>query len=258
MSLLFVTVICDLYRDRDYSTVPQTNAWSESWLTINFRLTQLKRLIDANIPLLIFAEDNIIPDDWTIPESTKIISFSFDNIETYQKILKCSPQLPTYINTVKDTLEYFALMNSKVEFISLAQELFPNYEIYCWIDSGIFKMIRDISTAYSNLTNMQNLCLDRPFLSPAGDLTGLTVVSLTDDIWWRFLGSIFFLKCEYINVFKNECDKILDSLLAIDKIVWEVNIWTMLEYDKSKLFSTYPADHNDSILDIKMEGSKCH
>jgi hypothetical protein len=252
MSLLFVTVICDLYKDRDFSSYPITKTWSESWLDVNFRLKNLKILIDSEINMIIFAEKDIIPDTWEIPSSVKIIWFDLRSLETYVNLMQLHPTLPNSINSAKDRLSYFALMNSKLDFIQKAKMLFPQHETYCWIDCGIFKFIKDVPTAYARLMSFNDITLSTAFLAPVGMLPTQSKEQppIVDYVYWRFLGSIFFIKNEGVDHFKLLCDKILQDVLNLGKITWEVNVWAILESTSPQLFETYHADHNDSIFDI--------
>lgn len=253
MSLVFVTVICDLYKDHDYSKYPMTPAWSESWLDINFRLNNLKKLIDSNIPLIIFAEPGIIPNDWLMPTSVTIIPFSLAGISTYNEILNKAPQLPNSVNGPKDRLTYFALMNSKLDFIAKASVMYPNIDTFCWIDCGIFKFVKNIDIAYDRLGKFNEIEVPTAFLSPTGLWPMFTNNDrVIDHVWWRFLGSLFFVKAETLPQFKLLCDQLLHDILNSGKVTWEVNIWAMLEFQMPQLFTTYQADHNDSIFDVKL------
>lgn len=253
MSLLFVTTICDLYKDKDFSQLSETATWSEAWLDINFRLKNLKVLADSGINLIIFAEESVNLAGLDLPNTVTVVPYSLNHIETFTKIMGLNPQLPHSLNSPKDRLSYFALMNSKLDFIKLAKQQFPEYDTYCWIDCGIFKFVRDTKMVYTLLQDFENIHMARSFLTPCGYRPPLEKNQLIIDyVCWRFLGSLFLIKSASIESFKNACDQILHAVLNSNKITWEVNIWAILESHSPQLFDTYQADHNDSIFDVNV------
>lgn len=163
--------------------------------------------------------------------------------------------IPHYVNTPKDTANFFILMNSKVDFLTRA---FPFVDkantLFAWIDFGIAKILRNVDAACEKLTEIAK----NPQLIPFGKivLPGCTqreqTVRMDYDhlITWRFCGGLLFGHRDTIQTFRDACFNHLTQL--VPQISWEVNVWALVENNPqyTDMFQWYPADHNDSMFNV--------
>ena len=76
-----------------------------------------------------------------VPERIKprdklhIVSRRIPSLKYYPKI-SGNLEVTANINNSKDTLNYYSVINSKIDLICDASEQYPNYDYYVWIDSG--------------------------------------------------------------------------------------------------------------------------
>ena len=254
MNLLYVTAICDCYKNPNFDEVEMTSIWSEAWLTMSFRLKNLKLLLDSMMPIVVFVEDRYVEYLTDVPSTATIIPFSLNDIDSYQKIVTSTAVLPSIRNEVKDTLEYLGLMNSKIDFLLMARNLNPDVENFCWIDCGIFKIVNDYQYAYDQMKAFQNISLSTAFLGPHGSAPMLDEPELiTDGIYWRFLGGLFLIRNDSFLEIKELIDQTLEYILELSLVTWEVNIWAIVEASRPDLFGSYYAEHNDSMFNVPTE-----
>jgi len=155
--------------------------------------------------------------------------------------------LPASRNEKKDTYKYLVLMNSKLDFIKMAQPHIttPNA---AWIDFGITKILKNIDGAWLKVTNIQ-IPHDKvliPGCTQKGDIS-------LDNVHWRFCGGLVFGTMKNLLNFQ---DKAENKLIALqketNKLSWEVNVWASMEQTEPELFQWYSADHNDRIFNFPL------
>lgn len=251
MSTLFVTAMYNLYPDEALISLNHTEKWSERWLAIDFRLEHFRSLLDSNIELVVYTSPTLIPLIGTVPDSVRLIPLEIEEIPAYQHIMsRPELELPGARNPSKDKLEYFALMNSKMDLVYNASKLLPEYDHYAWIDASIFKLVKNTREAQSSLHRLSQLQLPDKIISGTGVNYCMYPLDplITNSAHWRFLGSTLVVPKESINPFYGQCLRMLNYCIKNKLITWEINIWARIESLEPDLFLMYQADHNDSII----------
>jgi len=160
-------------------------------------------------------------------------------------------QLPTHRNVEKDTHEYIALMNSKIEFLKLAR-LCTSSPYLGWIDAGSSKMISDPDSSYAKLAELQ-LKGGLGVLIPGCYQRPAEIKWLMNNVWWSYLGTFFVCESCTVEQFYRYSVQSLVKFFIKGIVVWEVNIWVDISQDHPSLFTWYAADHNDSFTNIPIE-----
>lgn len=250
MTTLFVTAMYDLYNDPRLKKLPDTENWSESWLHIEFRLKHLENLLDCDVDIMLFVQPTIIPFIKSKNSRIKIVPINLTDLTTYNKISSRNLILPKHRNATKDKLEYFSLMNAKIDFMVKAKQYCPDYTHYIWIDGSIFKLFKNVENCQKMITDISKRSLPQNIISPVGDCLPLYPIDpiQIDSVLWRFLGSIFVFPNTTIETFHDLSDFIIDKLISQHRITWEINIWAIVETFYKRSFITYRSNHNDSIL----------
>jgi len=224
MDITYVTCLYNIYEKETVS---------------NLLLENFYKLAALDIKLVVYVDEffyNILKDKY------KVIKLNLEDLEIYSKIIKANPKLPEKRNLEKDTLEYMALMNSKIEFLKKTQ---IHTKYIAWVDSGINKIFKN-KDSINKLTQLEIYKLDK-ILIPGSYKKNLNFQNLTNNIWWNYLGGFFISKKENIENFYNLSIKSVNEFLENNYIAWEVNIWAKIKED---IFDWYKANHNDTILDI--------
>jgi hypothetical protein len=83
---------------------------------------------------------------------------------------------------------------------------------------------------------------------------GVGMESIHSRINWRFCGGFYIGDADSLRNVYNVCDKYLDDYVAKNnRLLWEVNIWALVEKEMDVLFGWYKADHNESIIDVPVD-----
>ena len=255
MSLLLVTALYDLYHGRGFETRPQTINWSESWLSLDFRIRQIQDLAECNVDMIVFVDPEIASLLPQFSNGCKVVPCPLDRIQTYSGVMMQSDliSLPATRNEPKDTLEYLALMNSKLDFIKLAMEIRREFTHYAWIDAGIFKHIADKDAGKKMINGWRNIAFPDRIVTPCGLFSPLPadVVFPVNSVYWRFLGSILVIPCRMVETFSELCRTSMWRIIQETRIItWEINTWAYLESCNPEMFLPYLADHDGSIVNI--------
>jgi hypothetical protein len=136
MQVTYVTALFNIYNN------------SNEEKTKNRLLNDVRILLRQKFPLVIYIDEyyfNQLNNEIKNLDKNKIcIRINIDNINIYNTILKLrdSLSLPANRNMEKDTIEYMALMNSKIELVAKSLS-FCTTPYISWIDAGISKMFND-------------------------------------------------------------------------------------------------------------------
>ena len=255
MSLLLVTALYDLYHGRGFETRPRTSNWSESWLSLDFRIRQIQDLAECDVDMVVFVDPEIASLLPRFPDGCKVIPCPLDEIKTYSAVMMQSVMiaLPATRNETKDTLGYLALMNSKLDFIELAKEINTGFTHYAWVDAGIFKHIADKNAGKMMINGWKNISFPDEIVTPCGLYPPLPADAgfPVNAVYWRFLGSILVIPCKMIKEFSDRCHRAMWRIIQETHVItWEINTWAYLESCDPKLFCPYLADHDGSIVNI--------
>jgi len=247
-TVTFVTAFIDLNEDRNTVRTP------EKYISL------FKKLASSGISICLYVSSkyetigNELVNEFT---NVKLMNITnLEDTETYKIIEKYNPSIPVVNNIVKDTKNYFILMNAKSEFVYNVSLINPfNTKHFAWIDFGICHMIKNTDLVLNNIYNFGISKLkDKFILFPCAwtkEHTNNYMHFMASRVMWRFCGSFFVGDKQSIQDMHNLL--ITQLPIFIEKkgvIVWEINIWTYLEYNCNWNIEYYISDHNDTILDI--------
>jgi hypothetical protein len=195
-------------------------------------------LAKSGLPIILFVDSSFV----TSYESVNVIRVPLEELELYS-IASNGKELPLIRNIEKDTKEYLALMNSKIEFIKRAAELVQD-DTFVWVDFGIFKLIQNPSDFINKLKYINENTYTNITIPGCWD-SGLPYSH--DSVNWRFCGTLFIIPRRHIDSFYNHSKNIL---VGLSTLTWEVNVWNIVEKSIPNDITWYLADHNDSLLNL--------
>jgi hypothetical protein len=148
----------------------------------------------------------------------------------------------------------------KTEWVKMAIQLnnsinkYTNCE-YTWIDFGIFHMFKNeeifkdcIEQLQTRISNKENKKVRAGSCWQITDYTKHNI-DIYRKISWVFAGSIFGGPAEELLIFadltKEKCLKIINEL---NHIMWEVNVWAIINNEKPELFDLYYCGHDKTII----------
>jgi hypothetical protein len=165
-------------------------------------------------------------------------------------------KLPECRDPNKDTKEYMILMNSKLEFMKKAIEKnIWNTEYFCWIDFSIKYIVTNEMMTKENILKISRYKMPLhtipymniiiPGCNPIKDICKL------EHIDWRFCGGIIYgYKNDLLDFYDMNCVYFKYFIEMYNTLVWEINIWSWMEF--IEVFNpiwTF-ANHDDTIFMI--------
>ena len=210
---------------------------------INNYFNYFEKLAKTEIKLALFLDskykeygDNIINK---YPNVTVIRYLTKEELHINK--LNISKELPKIRNIKKDTEDYLKLMNNKIYFVEEVMNMY-NYDYYSWIDFRIFHIFNDnkINSKIKKFTDTYHFSKLAYFPGASNNKK-----NILNEINWRFLGGFFLIKRDIINNLVNKTTELLEKLYTL---TWEVNVWSILEFNNDFDFGWYLADHNESII----------
>lgn len=164
--------------------------------------------------------------------------------------------LPEERTSYHDTSAFLTLMNAKIEFVGKAMKANPfSTSHFAWIDFSICHVLTNVEQTLTRLhTYGVSRLHDRMLLFPAcwskAD-TKRRYPTLLSSVFWRFCGGFFVGDRQSLWEFHRLYRTHFPALLREKKrLLWEVNVWAWLEQQGYLVAQTYPANHDDSILQI--------
>lgn len=188
---------------------------------------------------------------FAVPSNCHVIQKELYEFNTYQHCLQASARLPTSRNKQKDTAEFMALMNTKVEMVWVAAPLFSSDVTHvAWIDAGITKILspRALSSLTSLMQKHQEVGWPQRSVTAPGCWVSPCAPS-SDAICWRFCGGFCVIPVDLVTPFYEAVTAMLVTWLRAGHLVWEVNIWAAVEWKERAWFTWWGADHNDTMLE---------
>lgn len=214
---------------------------------LNEYMPLFNELVESGLPIILFTDPNLVDKFSHLPSNVKIIIIPLCYFELYNIAIKYNGTLPSGCNQEKDTKEFLALMNTKIEFILKASEV-TNDETYIWLDFGIMKIVKNKKRFINKLKiviDCEYQKIKIPGCWPFGRSFSI------ENVNWRFCGGLFIIPRKHILEFYNHSKNVLSDFcnLPIYKLSWETNVWNLVEYFACKdIIEWYYADHNDTIL----------
>lgn len=206
-------------------------------------------IINAGLPLIVFTDPSLIHlFDNHNAQGLKIIALPLSEFELYSIAMFYKGELPNSRNVVKDTQEFLALMNTKIEFIYKATQITPSEETYIWIDFGILKIIKDREAFINKLRIANERTFDKITIPGCWNY-GCHVDY--NNVNWRFCGGVFIIPSKLVSNFYHQSIVKLTEICVLPNrgLTWETNLWYLIELDGAwKYIDWYLADHNDTIL----------
>ncbi len=211
------------------------------------RFSELLTLLPLRSRIFIWADKS-----WGV-EDSRIHWFLYplNSFQTFSELVGAKKaKLPESRNVEKDTLEYIALMNTKMEMIwRTIPYISSDISAVGWIDVGITKIFtnfQEIKKKFEHLETADFSKKEKIFIPGCWKRNQIPVSA--DSIHWRFCGGFFVVPKSTVDRFQKECKTKVSELVLKNRITWEVNVWALIEQQSSELFEWYSADHNDTII----------
>lgn len=201
----------------------------------------------SGIPIILFTDPLLVKKFRIFPSSVKVIGMPLDLFELYSIGKKYTGKLPNGRNQLKDTPEFYSLMNTKIEFILRATELCEDTN-FIWVDFGILKIIKNTERFINKLKVVNEETYDK-IMIPGCWAMGRTFS--VEEVNWRFCGGFFVIPRKHIQIFYEHSRNVLKDFCtqSIYKLTWETNVWNIVEYFACRdIIQWFFADHNDSII----------
>jgi len=202
----------------------------------------------SGLPMVVFVEPHMIDKFRIFPSTVVIVGLPLADCELYRIAINYTRELPTSRNPEKDTKEFFALMNTKMELVRRAAALWPAVETFQWIDFGIMKIMKQRETVITRLRELDRGVFQK--MTVPGCWAEGHAFSV-DSIHWRFCGGFFILPRLLIERFYQHSKCVLTDFCTQSqyKLTWETNVWTVIESCAEKdNIAWYAADHNDTMV----------
>jgi len=211
-------------------------------------MTLFYDLAISGIPIVIFVEPVMIKKLRIFPSTVHVIGLPLKDCEIYNIAMAYQGELPSTRTVSKDTKEFYALMNTKIEFVKRAARLFPNQVNYTWVDVGILKLVTQPEKCIAKLNECNKRVLTK-IIMPGCWNTGRAMN--VDHIHWRFAGTMFTCPPSLVDEFYMHCKGVVKDFCTMPqyKLTWETNIWTIVELFAMKdKMSWYHCNHDDSLI----------
>ena len=213
----------------------------------NDYLALFRPLGQSGLPIVLFVEPHMVSQFEEFP-AVKVHALELKSCELYSMGMAYNRELPGNRSVEKDTKEFFSLMNTKMEFIKKAKELYPDIPQYAWIDFGIMKIMKNKERVLNHLRE----ALKKPYekvMIPGCWAFGRSFT--VNAIHWRFCGGFFIMPSAHVERFFEHSKCVLKDFCTMEmyKLTWETNVWTIIENCAERdNIGWYFADHNDTMV----------
>lgn len=210
-------------------------------------LNSFSKLANSNIPICLFTDPQLISKFYDLPSSVKIIGLPLDYFELFKIANNYQRQLPNSRNFSKDTKQYLALLNTKIEFILRTSEISDD-ETFIWCDFGILNHIKNQEEFILGLQKINKKEFSK-IVIPGFWQFGHPFS--TDEINCRFCGNFFIMPRKYIQIFYEHSKNVLNDFCSMSmyNLCWETNIWNIIEACAMRNeIAWYYADKDDTLI----------
>ena len=212
--------------------------------------TNFQRLLSQiQAPIVVFTDRHV---PFECPTNCIIVQQTLESFQTYSHSLHAPARLPHARNAEKDTREFMALMNTKVEMVWRALPYFPDtaqLTHIAWIDAGILKITKDAARVKNAFAAHQRAPWPLRSVAVPGCWAAPCAPS-SDSICWRFCGGFFVIPTSLLAPFYKAVTDMLEAWLRAGHLAWEVNVWAALEWKEAAWFTWWGADHNETMLEV--------
>lgn len=250
----FVTAFFQIYKENANS--------DQQKAALKKRFQHFSYLASTGIPIVLFTDDSGLAIAQRIKQMSNpllhIIHCQFEELETYQETMSIGDlDLPPSRSEQKDTKEFMILMHAKAELVYKAMEINPFHtNHFAWIDFSITYILKNMDKTLLEIKSLaQRKYQEKPFLAIPGCWSrGIGLSYLWDSIHWRFCGGFFIgdqqSLSDFYHLYRREYKRILQEK---KRMIWETNLWSLLEADHNWSPNWFKADHNDSMLFLPKE-----
>lgn len=207
-----------------------------------------KELAESGVPILLFTDPSFVALFDLFPSTVTVIPMDLTSCEMYQIGMKYNGELPSNRNPEKDIKEYFCLINTKVEFLKKAAEMYPDLDTFMWIDFAIMKLVENKEIFLNKVKEIHTRKFTKITIPGCWDIDYLFSC---DDIYWRFCATFLVMPRIHLERLYEDCKHILTTFCTnpLYKLTWEANIWYIVEYHYEKdIIDWYFAKHDDGLL----------
>jgi hypothetical protein len=233
-NLTFVTAYYKIYDDSDNTEyIDYFLKWADK---------------GANVVLFLDPLYTSVAEKFAAYPKVKVINdVAFEDFPV-AKLFPAGCNMPASRNEKKDTYKYLVLMNSKLEFIKMAQPHITTPNV-AWIDFGITKILKNIDVAWTKVTNIM-IPQDKVLIPGCTQKAPISY----DNVHWRFCGGLVFgTNANLLKFPALAFSQLLVMQQSNNKLSWEVNVWaTMEQAGQADFFQWYSADHNDRIFNFPL------
>ena len=215
---------------------------------LDARIDLLKELFLLNIPIIAFLDPDYKDQyDFSMYSNVKIL-YKPLSFFLFWRLCKNPLHLPPMRNPGKDTQDFLALMNTKIEFVKEALE-YINTPNVAWIDASIYHIISNKEKVKEALEKPVTLSNHRVRIPGPNSLTNrIEFEELFYRIQWKFCGGFFQGTKEGMCKFYERSYVTLIEWCNRGYLTWEVNLWIDMAQENPEVFEWVYGDHNDSML----------
>jgi len=227
-------IVSSLIVQRDYHASQPIASYIERFSLLCEELEKI------SIPVTLF-QDRQISLQWNF-SNLEVIPISIEDLCSWQ-LLKKATKIMVSDNPKKNTLDYHAIMNAKIELCNRVAYANPNLQRISWMDCGITHVMKNPRSTIRKLSGLDKL-------SKGITIPGTGHVKSDDFVHpnWRFSGGFFSGDLESLDNMWRLSRTALSQVMPV--ATWEVNIWAYMESKLGWKPNWYYGNHNDSILDF--------
>ena len=223
----------------------------------NWRIKHFETLLNTGIQIHLFIS----------PEYDAI----FDKMRRRHPNLKCTAidihttlplfaaqhqemHLPAERNCAKDTYQYMALMNSKLEFIHMAASMDTAATHFAWIDFNIPYIFKEPEYTLSFLNFISTADFGQTkflYIPGCWHMPPSHTPLIIESINWHFCGGFFLGDHQSVLEFHRAvCDHLCPQTVHQSRMVWETNFWAFLHCNHIWKPTHWVAvgDHDDTMI----------
>lgn len=251
-SVSFVSCYIRIY-EKNFEFSGRTDDW---------RMSNFLEVAKTGIPLIVYvcsSTRSLVEDACSSASLTNVcvIEVNLNDLCVYNALCDPSLSLPGILTETKDTREYMALMNTKIEFIKDAIERNPhNTTHFSWLDFSVRYILKNLADTFIELKSVLSILPEEGLFIPGCyekenyDEENL-IHNYCSFIVWRYCGTFFIGDKESLLRFYDISVKWLPVFVEETKYTtWEVNVWSWFESNPAIGWKPnwYKADHNDSMI----------